>query len=202
MVTLQERFKEIREAHGLSQKQMADKVGIAASSWNGYERGKITPSLVALEKICEALGLTSLEFEGDYEIRSAPEKVTAKEASPVKDSYEAPVAAVEEKEDPRKEEAAPKPAKEKPVSAARKEKKVESLPPAKKTPQKAPSRPKHRKDLKVLIQSSAGGEISVQDVRAKVLDVVPTAECIYVKPDENRAYWTKGTSNGSVMLWD
>ena len=62
--------------------------------------------------------------------------------------------------------------------------------------------PTHDAPVQILIQSRMGGEIPVDKVIAIILDVCPTAEKIYVKPEDNRAYWTKGTASGSVILWE
>jgi len=50
---------------------------------------------------------------------------------------------------------------------------------------------------KIIIQSPLGGEISAEEVLAKVGD----ADKIYVRVDENKAYWTKGKTNGATDLW-
>ena len=49
----------------------------------------------------------------------------------------------------------------------------------------------------IIIQSAMGGEITVDEILAKVGDV----EKVYVKPEENAAYWVKGEENGAVALW-
>ena len=50
---------------------------------------------------------------------------------------------------------------------------------------------------KVIIQSSLGAEISAEEILAKVRE----ADKIYVRVDENKAYWVKGKKNGSIDLW-
>ncbi|MGX8706841.1 MAG: hypothetical protein ACSW8J_09705, partial [bacterium] len=49
----------------------------------------------------------------------------------------------------------------------------------------------------IIIQSAMGGEITVDEILARVGDV----EKVYVKPEENAAYWVKGEENGAVALW-
>ncbi|MBR1685229.1 MAG: helix-turn-helix transcriptional regulator [Clostridia bacterium] len=49
----------------------------------------------------------------------------------------------------------------------------------------------------VLIQSAFGGEITPEEIIAKV----GAAEHIYVRVDENRAYWVNGEESGFVELW-
>jgi hypothetical protein len=42
-----------------------------------------------------------------------------------------------------------------------------------------------------------GGNITPEEILKKV----GTADKIYVRVDENKAYWVKGTETGSVDLW-
>ncbi len=50
---------------------------------------------------------------------------------------------------------------------------------------------------KIIIQSPLGGEISAEEILVKTGD----ADKIYVRPDENKAYWVKGKQSGSIDLW-
>ena len=49
----------------------------------------------------------------------------------------------------------------------------------------------------IIIQSAMGGEITVEEILARVGDV----EKVYVKPEENAAYWVRGEESGAVALW-
>ncbi|MBQ9527696.1 MAG: helix-turn-helix transcriptional regulator [Fretibacterium sp.] len=49
----------------------------------------------------------------------------------------------------------------------------------------------------LIIQSPLGGEITPEEVLAKVGKV----DVVYVRVDENKAYWVKGKKNGAVDLW-
>ena len=49
----------------------------------------------------------------------------------------------------------------------------------------------------VIIQSPMGGEITPEEVLAKVGPV----DKVYVRVDENKAYWTRGDESGAVDLW-
>ena len=49
----------------------------------------------------------------------------------------------------------------------------------------------------LIIQSPLGGEITPEEIRAKV----GKADVIYVRVDENKAYWVKGKKSGSIDLW-
>lgn len=80
----------------------------------------------------------------------------------------------------------------------------EKKPAAKKTTAKkatarkpAAKRTAAKKTAEIIIQSPLGGEIT----GAEILDRVGKAEKIYVRVDENRAYWVNGEETGSVELW-
>ena len=77
----------------------------------------------------------------------------------------------------------------------------------KKTTKKADSTPKKSQVKKgLVIQSPMGGEITPDEILAKVANAtkgsrVGNVDTIYVRVDENKAYWVKGKKNGSVILW-
>jgi len=49
----------------------------------------------------------------------------------------------------------------------------------------------------VIVQSPLGGEISYAEILAKV----GPADRIYVRVDQNKAYWVRGEETGDVDLW-
>ena len=77
----------------------------------------------------------------------------------------------------------------------------------KNTTKKTASTPKKSQVKKgVIIQSPMGGEITPDEVLAKIKTAtkgtgVGNIDTIYVRVDENKAYWVKGKKNGSVDLW-
>ena len=54
-----------------------------------------------------------------------------------------------------------------------------------------------KKATEVIIQSPYGGEISYAEILAKVGE----AEKVYVRVDQNKAYWVRGLETGDVDLW-
>ena len=66
---------------------------------------------------------------------------------------------------------------------------------------KEPKTPKSQttaqKAPQIIIQSPSGQEITTSDILEKVGNV----DSIYVRVDENAAYWVKGEEHGSVQLW-
>lgn len=71
---------------------------------------------------------------------------------------------------------------------------VEKKPAAKKP---AAKKPAAKKAAEVIIQSPLGGEITSAEILNRVGDV----EKVYVRVDENKAYWVRGEETGSVDLW-
>lgn len=54
-----------------------------------------------------------------------------------------------------------------------------------------------KKTVEVIVQSPLGGEISYDEILAKV----GQADKIYVRVDQNKAYWVRGEETGDVDLW-
>ncbi|MCI2170990.1 helix-turn-helix domain-containing protein [Schleiferilactobacillus perolens] len=61
-MTTGEEIKYWRKKKGLTQQQLADKLGIAATGIRQYELGKRNPKLDTLEKIADALGIEVSNF--------------------------------------------------------------------------------------------------------------------------------------------
>ena len=109
------------------------------------------------------------------------------------------VAAEEAKEVPakktvRKPRAKKAPAKTEKI-AEKAEKAVEPVKKAARKPRAAKAAKKPAGE--VIIQSQLGGEITPEAILAKVGEV----DKVYVRVDENKAYWVKGDETGAVDLW-
>ena len=50
----------------------------------------------------------------------------------------------------------------------------------------------------LIIEAQMGGQITVDDILKKLPE---GAEQVYIKPEENKAYWVKGDESGEVILW-
>lgn len=75
---------------------------------------------------------------------------------------------------------------------------AEKKAPAKKPTTKKPAAKKPaEKNTEVIIQSPMGGEITPEMILAKVGEV----DAVYVRVDQNKAYWVKGEERGAVELW-
>ncbi len=86
------------------------------------------------------------------------------------------------------------------VAKKTEEKKTVKKAPAAKAekPAAAKKAPAAKKGTEVIIQSPMGGNITPEEILAKV----GKADKIYVRVDENKAYWVRGKETGSVDLWD
>ena len=71
--------------------------------------------------------------------------------------------------------------------------------PAKKAAAAPAKKPAAKKDAKavVIIQSPMGGEITPEEILKRVGDV----DKVYVRIDQNAAYWIKGEESGAINLW-
>ena len=164
-------IKEFRQSQGLSQPKLAKALGIGVSTIGGYETGKINPSQKVLDKIKEVYGVD----------------LSASEAAPAKKAPKA-----------EKAEAKAAPAKKTRKKAAPKAE-VKAAPAKAEKPAapKKPARSRAKKETDIIVQSPLGGEITVSDILAKVGDV----DRVYVRVDQNAAYWVKGEASGAVNLW-
>ena len=164
-------IKEFRQSQGLSQPKLAKALGIGVSTVGSYETGKINPSQKVLDKIREVYGVDLNAPE------AAPAKKAARKAAPKAEAKAAPA------------KKAAKPAKAEKAAKAEK--------PAKAAAPKKPVRSRAKKETDIIIQSPLGGEITLTDILAKVGDV----DRVYVRVDQNAAYWVKGEASGAVNLW-
>ena len=115
-----------------------------------------------------------------------------KEVYGVDVSAPAPVEAVAEAPAPeakkgRGKKAAPAPEKPRAKKAAAKAEKA----PAVKKPRGKKAAPE------VIIQSPLGGEITPADILSRIGE----ADKVYIRVDENKAYWVRGEESGSIDLW-
>jgi hypothetical protein len=52
-------------------------------------------------------------------------------------------------------------------------------------------------EMTFVIQSPFGGEITPEEIRARIGE----ADAVYIRVDQNKAYWVKGDESGDVDLW-
>lgn len=66
-----ERLRALRKAHGLTQQQMADLLGIDRTTYTKYERGQSEPNLAALRLIARQFSVTIDYLIGDTDSPTA-----------------------------------------------------------------------------------------------------------------------------------
>lgn len=167
-------IKELRVEKKLSQAKLAASLGVSSSLIAAIEQGskKVSANLAA--KVKEVYGVALGESD-----KMASDAAAAKAA-------EEPVP--EEKAEKKVKTTKKTPAKKAPVKKATAKKAAAPKTAVKKVSVPAP----------VFIQSPLGGEITP----AEVLSKVPAgADKIYIRVDQNKAYWVKGEETGSVDLW-
>ena len=113
--------------------------------------------------------------------------VVEEKAAPVVEEKAAPV--VEEKAAPAVEEKAAPVAEEKADPVV--EEKAATTVKAEKT----------EEQVELIIESTMGGQISADEIIKRVKEKRNDAAKIYVKPEENKAYFTYGDSVGHIELW-
>ncbi|MBQ8094075.1 MAG: helix-turn-helix transcriptional regulator [Clostridia bacterium] len=165
-------IKELRTEKKLTQKAFGESIGISGPAVAQYEKGT-KPSDKVIKAVKDVYGV-DLTLEGAAQ-KAEPEKKAAPKKAAAKKAAET---AVEEKASEKKT---------KKTAAAKASAEPEKKPAAKKTTAKPV----------VYIQSAMGGSITVEDILARMDNV----DTVYVKVEENKAYWVKGNEAGSVDLW-
>lgn len=186
-------IKELREERKLSQAAFAKSIGIGLSTVANYEKGRINPSQKVVDKIKEVYGVVitaeekaaaPVEKKAEVKKTEAKKAEPKKAAAPAEKKTEAKKAETKKAAAPAKKPAAKKAAPAK-KPAAKKAEPTEKKAPAKKAP------------AEVIIQSPMGGEITPADILSRIGD----ADKIYIRVDENKAYWVRGEEAGSIDLW-
>ena len=188
-------IKELREKEKLSQAKLANALGVSPSLIGAIETGKKNVSEKLADKVKDVYGVTLVESEPAEIAANAAVTQTMEEA--VQQAVEA-----HEKVETAVKKAAPKAKKAvKDTAKAAKASVKKTAEKAKTASKKAPAKAAEKKaavPTTVLIQSPLGGEITSAEILAKVGTDV---DRVYVRVDQNKAYWVKGEETGSVDLW-
>lgn len=153
---------EFRQANKLSQQALADALGISVSSERQYEYGKRGPSSAVLERLKAVYGVDL----------NAPE--TKKTSRKKKDQVAA--APAEKPKRTRKKAALP--------TEASVDEGLKQIQSAAETSVKA----LFEKKVDIIIQSPMGGEITAEEILAKLPHPV---DKVYIRVDQNAAYWVR-----------
>ena len=71
-MTTGKRISELRKERGITQGQLADKVGVSKSSIGGYERDTKKPSIDVLKRLSEYFGVTTDYLLCKSEFKNSP----------------------------------------------------------------------------------------------------------------------------------
>lgn len=185
-------LKELREKRGLTQTALAKSLGVSSNAVSAIESGRLKLSGKLSDKIKEVYG----EVIEPETKKAKAAKINVKEkAEAIMETAGAEAVLDAEKkieEKTRKRRArkqAAKPAVELGALAvagvaADVEKRIEDT-------------IKNTKRARIVIQSQLGGEITPDEILAKIGE----ADTVYIRVDQNKAYWVKGEETGSVDLW-
>ena len=209
--------KQIRENLKLTQKDFANLIGKSVASLKNYESGKTKPSKDVMVKIKELVeGVADAATVAEIEVKKTVHKggrkakevaedpaVKAEDAADVITANE-----IEAKKTVRKgsqkakkvAEAAAKKANEviEPVKEAAEPVVARAKDATKKVTRKEPKKAEAKATPEVTIEAQMGGQITVDDILKRVPEGV---ENVYIKPEENKAYWVKGDESGDINLW-
>ena len=185
-----EELKKIREDKGLKKGEFAKLLGVTPMIYGRYESG----TLAIPEKIESAIG-----------------ELTVKEGDKAVETNVTDVAVATENEVKKTARKAGRKAKEKVTEAvdavADNDKVVATEIEAKKKVRKADRKAKAtaeniaeavKKNTTIMIQSQLGGMITPEEVLQRIPE---DCDAVYIKPEENKAYWVKGLESGCVNLW-
>ena len=195
-------LKAIRLAHGLTAMQMGKIIGKSPSIVLSYEKGRYKMQLDAIERL-EKWMETSPSVEEKKEMDGATLKsiriahgLSKRALGKIIERSPSTILFYEEGKTKMPPEVVMRVeewlANQGPAS---------SIKPQEETPSAEVPTEEEEKRVNVFIQSQSGSTISVEEVIHHIRGVIPSVDNIYVKPEENRAYWTAGRFKGSMELW-
>ena len=184
-------LKELREKNKLTQAAFAEPLGVSGKSIYLIESGRMKLSKKLSAKIAEVYG--EVIEPGVRKARTRAAKAEKKIDKAATDAAQA-VLDTEKKIDKKKRKARAKVKADKPA--------VEAVAEAVAAPVEVVKEKKTRKharkpEMTFVIQSPFGGEITPEEIRARIGEV----DAVYIRVDQNKAYWVKGDENGDIDLW-
>ena len=184
-------LKELREKNKLTQAAFAAPLGVSGKSIYLIESGRMKLSKKLSAKIAEVYGEVIEPAERKARTRAAKaEKKIDKAAT---DAAQA-VLDTEKKIDKRKRKARAKVKADKPSLEAAAE---AAAAPVEAIREKKTRKRAQKTEMTIVIQSPFGGEITPEEIRARIGE----ADAVYIRVDQNKAYWVKGDESGDIDLW-
>jgi Predicted transcriptional regulators len=192
-------IKELREKNKLTQTALARSLGVTSNAVSAIESGRLKLSEKLSYKIKEVYGeVIEPETKKAKSAKKIAEKRIKAAEEKAKDVIESTgaeaVLEVEKKIEKKTRQRKAKVQAAKPSVEASAEA-VEGV--ASSVEEKIGKKAKRVKKANLVIQSPMGGEITPDAILAKIGE----ADTVYVRVDQNKAYWVKGEEAGSVDLW-
>jgi DNA-binding XRE family transcriptional regulator len=206
-------LKELREKNKLTQAAFGSSLGVSGKAIYLIESGNMNLSKKLSDKIAEVYG-EFIEPTG-RRAKAAAARAEKKADAIATDAAQA-VLDAEKKVDKRKRKAKAKVQADKPAVEAVAEAvaapveavaeavavPVEAVAAAVAAPVEAAVEKKARKRaakpaVSVVIQSPMGGEITPEEICARI----GRADTVYIRVDQNKAYWVRGEEHGDIDLW-
>jgi DNA-binding XRE family transcriptional regulator len=206
-------LKELREKNKLTQAAFGSSLGVSGKAIYLIESGNMNLSKKLSDKIAEVYG-EFIEPTG-RRAKAAAARAEKKADAIATDAAQA-VLDAEKKVDKRKRKAKAKVQADKPAVEAVAEAvaapveavaeavavPVEAVAAAVAAPMEAAVEKKARKRaakpaVSVVIQSPMGGEITPEEICARI----GRADTVYIRVDQNKAYWVRGEEHGEIDLW-
>ena len=206
-------LKELREKNKLTQAAFGRSLGVSGKAIYLIESGNMNLSKKLSDKIAEVYG-EFIEPTG-RRAKAAAARAEKKADAIATDAAQA-VLDAEKKVDKRKRKAKAKVQADKPAVEAVAEAvaapveavaeavavPVEAVAAAVAAPVEAAVEKKARKRaakpaVSVVIQSPMGGEITPEEICARI----GRADTVYIRVDQNKAYWVRGEEHGDIDLW-
>ena len=206
-------LKELREKNKLTQAAFGSSLGVSGKAIYLIESGNMNLSKKLSDKIAEVYG-EFIEPTG-RRAKAAAARAEKKADAIATDAAQA-VLDAEKKVDKRKRKAKAKVQADNPAVEAVAEAvaapveavgeavavPVEGVAAAVAAPVEAAVEKKARKRaakpaVSVVIQSPMGGEITPEEICARI----GRADTVYIRVDQNKAYWVRGEEHGDIDLW-
>ena len=206
-------LKELREKNKLTQAAFGSSLGVSGKAIYLIESGNMNLSKKLSDKIAEVYG-EFIEPTG-RRAKAAAARAEKKADAIATDAAQA-VLDAEKKVDKRKRKAKAKVQADKPAVEAVAEAvaapveavaeavavPVEAVAAAVAAPVEAAVEKKARKRaakpaVSVVIQSPMGGDITPEEICARI----GRADTVYIRVDQNKAYWVRGEEHGEIDLW-
>ena len=86
-MTLSSRIKDLRLVAGLTQEQLAEKIGVKKQNISRYESGRVEPNIRTAKKLADALGVSLEDMAAGVSSFSSPAPVLSPDEAQLVEDY-------------------------------------------------------------------------------------------------------------------